>query len=131
MNFFPSLCCSVAKGNELPGYGTPYPGAWELGGSWVGPPLKSGIYVVKIFWKFFLFIPTPLDKNCSQAPARTRCYPVGGYPAWTRFFEIYQYPDPGSITLSLFYRQQFTSNILEMGQIFKKSKQLRGHFLKK
>ena len=62
---------------------------------------------------------------------RTRCYPVGGYPAWTQFFEIYQYPDPGSITLSLFYRQQLTSNILEMGQIFKKSKQLRGHFLKK
>ena len=49
-----------------------YTGAWEPGGSGgVGPPLESGIYVVKKFLKFFsyLFGP-PLDKNRSQAPAQ-------------------------------------------------------------
>ena len=34
-------------------------------------------------------------------------------------------------TLSLFYKQQFISNKLETGQIFRKNKQLTGHFLKK
>ena len=36
-----------------------------------------------------------------------------------------------STTLSLFYKQQFISNKLETGQIFRKNKQLTGHFLKK
>ena len=46
-------------------------GAWEPGGSGgVGPPLESGIYVVKIFLKIFLIyiFGPPLDKNRSQAP---------------------------------------------------------------
>ena len=34
-------------------------------------------------------------------------------------------------TLSIFYKQQFISNKLEIGQIFRKNKQLTGHFLKK
>ena len=34
-------------------------------------------------------------------------------------------------TLSFFYKQQFISNKLETGQIFRKSKQLTGYFLKK
>ena len=37
-----------------------------LGG--VGPPLESGIYVVKFFLKNFLIYLDPLDKNRSQAP---------------------------------------------------------------
>ena len=34
-------------------------------------------------------------------------------------------------TLSIFYKQQFISNKLETGKIFRKNKQLTGHFLKK
>ena len=34
-------------------------------------------------------------------------------------------------TLSIFYKQQFVSNKLETGKIFRKNKQLTGHFLKK
>ena len=46
-------------------------GASDPGGSGgVGPPLESGIYVIKKnFEKLFLFIGTPLDKNRSVAPA--------------------------------------------------------------
>ena len=33
-------------------------------------------------------------------------------------------------TLSFFYKQQFISNKLETGQLFRKNKQLTGHFLK-
>ena len=40
------------------------------GSGGVGPPLESGIYVIKKnFEKLFLFIGTPLDKNRSVAPA--------------------------------------------------------------
>ena len=34
-------------------------------------------------------------------------------------------------TLFFFYKQQFISNKLETGQLFRKNKQLTGHFLKK
>ena len=36
-----------------------------------------------------------------------------------------------AVTLSFFYKQQFISNKLETGQIFRKSKQLTGYILKK
>ena len=45
-------------------------GAWEPGGSGgVGPPLESGIYVVKKISKNYSYLlGPPLDKNRSVAP---------------------------------------------------------------
>ena len=57
---FPALEAPYSKFKKtaIPKYlpfSLPYPGAWEPGGSGgVGPPLESGIYIVKKFLKTFL-----------------------------------------------------------------------------